>query len=216
MIEEMRSGPYEVATLFDGSSLEHWSHADGSPAGWVLDEDEGCMTVAPRAGNILSDERHEDCFLHLEFRCPDMPEAEGQHKGNSGVYLQGRYEIQVLDSYGWETPGLGDCGAIYNQHAPLVNACRPPEQWQSYDVIFRAPRLDEQGQIVECARMTLLLNGLVIHNNIVLTGPTGGHLDENIGEPGVVMLQDHGDVVSYRNIWLVHLPAQGAQQYEPA
>ncbi|MFW6437639.1 MAG: 3-keto-disaccharide hydrolase, partial [Armatimonadota bacterium] len=141
--------------------------------------------------------------------------AEGQAKGNSGVFLQGRYEIQVLDSYGWERPGLGDCGAIYNQHAPLVNACTPPEQWQSYDIIFRAPRLDEQGEVIEYPRMTVFQNGILIQNNAVLTGPTGGQLDEKVGEPGPLMLQDHGDLVSFRNIWLVHLPEESSSSYEP-
>jgi hypothetical protein len=214
--EPMQDGPYEVMTLFNGSTMQQFSHRDGSKPGWDLDEDEGSMTVVPGTGNIISNEQFADCFLHLEFRCPDMPEAEGQAKANSGVFLQGRYEVQVLDSYGWETPGLGDCGAIYNQHAPLVNACRPPEQWQAYDIIFRAPRLDEDGEVIEYPRMTVFLNGVLIHNNAVMTGPTGGELDDEMGEPGPLMLQDHRDEVSYRNIWLVHLPEEGSSEYEPS
>ena len=122
----------------------------------------------------MTEETFTDFMLHLEFMTPDMPEATGQAKGNSGVFLQGRYEIQVLDSYGIKTPGKGDCGAIYNQFAPLVNACKPPLEWQTYDAVFRAPRVDDAGKIVEPARMTVLQNGLVIHNNVQLPGVTVG------------------------------------------
>jgi hypothetical protein len=144
-----------------------------------------------------------------------MPEATGQAKGNSGVFLQGRYEIQVLDSYGINIPGMGDCGAIYNQFAPLVNACRPPMEWQSYDVAFRAPRVDEGGNVVEGARVTVLQNGLVIQNNVQLPGVTGGSLDEAVGEPGPLLLQDHRNLVAYRHIWAVPLPLEGSDVYEP-
>jgi hypothetical protein len=144
-----------------------------------------------------------------------MPEATGQAKGNSGVYLQGRYEIQVLDSYGINIPGKGDCGAIYNQFAPLVNACRPPMEWQTYDVIFRAPRLNEAGEVEEGVRLTVLQNGQVIHNNVQLPGVTGGAIDDRVGEPGPLLLQDHGNLVAYRNIWAVPLPLKGSDTYEP-
>ncbi len=213
-MESMRGGPYQVVTLFDGSGFDGWRSRDGGEVGWSIDK--GAMTVVPGAGSVVTEETFTDCFLHVEFRCPDMPEAEGQHKGNSGVYLQGRYEVQVLDSYGWEVPGLGDCGAIYNQHSPLVNACLPPEQWQSYDIVFRAPRFDEDGNQISDARLTVFLNGVLIHNNVELNGPTGGHLDEDVAEPGPLMLQDHRDVVSYRNIWLVHVPEEASAQYEPS
>jgi hypothetical protein len=103
-----------------------------------------------------------------------------QRAGTSGVFLQGRYEIQVLDSYGWEVPGLGDCGAIYNQHAPLVNACKPALEWQTYDVVFRAARLDGAGKVVEPVRLTVLQNGIAIHNHLQLPGPTGGAIDMSL------------------------------------
>ncbi len=216
MTEAMRNGPYEVVMLFDGSTMQHFAHKNGGEPGWALNEDEGSMTVVARTGSIISAEKFTDCFLHLEFRCPDMPEATGQAKGNSGVYLQGRYEIQVLDSSGWEVPGLGDCGGIYNQHSPLVNACKPGGEWQSYDIIFHAARLDERGKVIEFPRMTIFLNGVLIQNNAMLTGPTGGQLDDKMGEPGPLMLQDHGDAVSFRNIWLVHLPEEASTEYEPS
>ena len=145
-----------------------------------------------------------------------MPEATGQAKGNSGVYLQGRYEIQVLDSYGWDVPGLGDCGAVYNQYAPLVNACTPAMEWQSYDIIFRAVRCDSSGNVVENARVTVIHNGVVIHNNAELQSPTGGAVGADESQPGPLLLQDHGNPVSYRNVWLVHLPEKGSDQYEPS
>ena len=115
--------PEGAVVLFNGKDLTNWHTRDGGPAGWQVED--GVATVVRGTGDILSAETFLDAYLHLEWMEPDMPEATGQAKGNSGVYLQGRYEIQVLDSYGWAVPGLGDCGAIYNMHAPLVNACKP-------------------------------------------------------------------------------------------
>jgi hypothetical protein len=204
--------PAGAVVLFDGC-LRNWHTRDGGPAGWKVED--GIATVVPGTGNIISNEVYQDVYLHVEFRLPNMPEATGQHKANSGVYLQGRYEIQVLDSSGWDIPGLGDCGAIYNQFAPLVNACKSAEEWQTYDVLFRSARLDEAGNVVEPVRMTVLHNSICIHNNVQLPGITGGSLDDKEGAPGPLLLQDHGDLVSYRNIWLAPLPEQGSDTYEP-
>ena len=194
--------------LFNGADLSNWTTRDGQPAGWKVEGE--VMHVVPKTGDIISRQRFNDFYMHLEFRCPDMPEASGQAKGNSGVFLQGRYEIQVLDSYGLDSPGMGDCGAIYNQCAPLVNACRPPMEWQSYDVFFRGPRDGAAGP-----RLTVLQNGQVIHNNVELPGVTGAAIDEAVEEAGPLLLQDHGDLVCYRNIWVEELALVGSDTYEP-
>ena len=205
--------PANAVVLFNGKDLSNWTTRDGGPAGWKVED--GIMQIEPRTGDVVTTERFTDCLLHLEFRCPDMPEATGQGKGNSGVYLQGRYEVQVLDSYGLNIPGMGDCGAIYNQFAPLLNACKPPMTWQTYDIVFRAARVNDGGEVEEPARLTIAQNGLVIHNNVQVQGPTGGAMDEQVGEPGPLLLQDHGNLVAYRNIWAVHLPSKGSDTYEP-
>jgi hypothetical protein len=206
--------PERAVVLFDGSGFNGWRHrGSGAAVQWRLEGD--AMVVVPGSGDIVSTETFADALLHLEFRVPDMPEAKGQGKGNSGIFLQGRYEIQVLDSHGWARPGKGDCGAIYNQHAPLLNACRPPLQWQSYDIAFRAARVGEGGEVQEAARVTVAQNGLIIHNNVVLQGVTGGAADQSVGTPGPLRLQDHRNTVAFRNIWLLHLPASGSDQYAP-
>ncbi|MCK5380823.1 MAG: DUF1080 domain-containing protein [Candidatus Latescibacteria bacterium] len=205
--------PSNAVVLFGGKDVSNWTTRDGRPAGWKVQD--GILHVVPGTKDIMSTERFTDFFLHLEFRCPDMPEATGQAKGNSGVFLQGRYEIQVLDSYGLNIPGKGDCGGIYDQFAPLVNACNPPMEWQTYGVIFRAARVNDGGAVQEPVRLTVLQNGLVILNNVQLPGVTGAALDEQVGDPGPILLQDHKDLVCYRNIWAVHLPLEGSDTYEP-
>ena len=204
--------PKEAVVLFDGSSLDGWTSMDGSPPGWVVTD--GTMQVVPRTGDIFTQELFTDHCLHIEFLLADMPDATGQGKCNSGVFLQGRYEIQVLDSSGWDIPGLGDCGGIYNQYAPLTNACKPALTWQTFDVIFRAPRC-EGAVVKEGARLTVLHNGIIIHNNVELPGVTGAPTDTNVQLPGHLRLQDHGNLVSYRNIWAVRLPREGAAEYPP-
>jgi hypothetical protein len=201
--------PADAVVLFGGEDLANWTRMNGDPAAWPVAE--GAMTS--RGGDIMSKEQHKDVYLHIEWKEPDMPEARGQGKGNSGVMLQGRYEIQVLDSYRVEGPGTGDCGAIYAQHAALVNACRPPLEWQTFDAFFRAPRFDDQGNMLEAARFTVLQNGIVIQNNVEVTGVNYGPRDADLSTPGPLVLQDHGCAVEYRNIWLIHLPEKGSDQY---
>ena len=208
----MLQTPRDTAVvLFDGKDLSNWTKLDGETPAWEIAD--GAITVTAGGGDIVTRERFTDFLLHLEFMTPDMPDATGQAKGNSGVFLQGRYEIQVLDSYGIDVPGKGDCGAIYNQFASLVNACKPPLEWQTYDVIFRAARVGESGGIEENARVTVLQNGTVIQNNVQLLGATGGATDEDAAEPGPLRLQDHGNPVKYRNIWIAPLPLKGSDVY---
>ena len=207
----IQTPPDTAVVLFDGKDLSNWTKLDGGAPAWEVAD--GAMTVTAGGGDIVSREQFNDFLLHLEFMTPDMPDATGQAKGNSGVFLQGRYEIQVLDSYGIDVPGMGDCGAIYNQFASLVNACKPPLEWQTYDVIFRAARVGESGEIEENARVTVLQNGIVIQNNVQMLGATGGATDEDAAEPGPLRLQDHGNPVKYRNIWIVPVPLKGSDVY---
>ena len=175
---------------------------DPSVVKWKLAD--GAMEVAAGTGSIVTKKKFKDFKLHIEFRTPFMPEARGQGRGNSGVYLQGRYEVQVLDSYGLESKD-NECGGIYQVGAPLVNMCAPPMQWQTYDITYHAPRFDEAGKKVKNAVVTVLHNGVVIHDNKEIPRPTGGALDANENEPGAIYLQDHGNPVQYRNIWVVEL-----------
>lgn len=204
--------PQGATVLFDGTSLDNWTAMDGSPAPWLLAD--GVVQVVPTSGDICTRQLFTDHFLHLEFRLSAMPEATGQWKANSGVFLQGRYEIQVLDSSGWDIPGLGDCGAVYDQYAPLTNACKPAMEWQTYDAIFRAPRCE--GKVVkEAARLTLFHNGIIIHNNVQLPGVTGAPTDLHVQLPGHLRLQDHNNIIWFRNIWAQPLPREGSSTYGP-
>ena len=205
--------PEGAVVLFDGNSLDGWRNKEGETAQWEIEE--GAMKVVPGTGDIGSVEKFEDHFLHLEFKLSDMPEATGQKKANSGVFLQGRYEIQVLDSSGWDIPGFADCGAMYNQYAPLTNACKKALEWQTYDVVFRAPRC-EGAVVKENARVTVFHNGVLIQNNVIMAGVTGAPTDTKVQLAGHLRLQDHSDIVWYRNIWAQHLPAEGAKVYGPS
>lgn len=211
------AGPYQEAgkgpeALFDvafapessGSDVKwKWINAhdsSGDRVKWSLVD--GAMEVKGGTGNIVTKDRFRDFKLHIEFRTPFMPAARGQGRGNSGVYLQGRYEIQVLDSYGLEGRD-NECGGIYQVGAPMVNMALPPLQWQTYDITFRAPRFDASGNKTENAVVTVIHNGVTIHDRRKLPGPTGGAMDGNESEPGGIYLQDHGNPVQFRNIWLV-------------
>lgn len=193
--------PEEAVVLFDGTSLDGWMQRDGKPAGWSLREDGG-MEVA--RGDILTRRSFGDVRIHLEFRTPLMPEARGQGRGNSGVYVQGRYEVQVLDSFGLEPMDNG-CGALYRIAPPRVNASLPPLQWQTYEITFRAPRFDSRGRKTGNARITVRHNGEVIHLNRELPGVSRGGVSNEENERGPLLLQDHRDRVQYRNIWVLAL-----------
>lgn len=190
----------EKVILFDGTSTEKWTDLGGNPVNWEVRD--GIMTVGH--GNIKSTEVYGDAHLHVEWREPDMPEATGQGKGNSGVYIHGCYEVQVLDSYGIEHPDKSDCGAVYGIYAPLVNACKPALEWQTYDIYVRAP-IFENGECVKSGYVTILQNGVCIHNNVELYRTNPGGITENRVPEGPLVLQDHGNPVSYRNIWFERL-----------
>jgi hypothetical protein len=193
--------PFGAVVLFDGSDFKHWKHTKksaGEPVRWRL-LDNGAMQVRKGTGSIVTKKKFNDFRLHIEFRTPFMPEARGQKRGNSGVYLQERYEIQVLDSYGLEGKD-NECGGIYKIAEPLVNMCAPPLQWQTYDITFYAP-----GDGRDNAQVTVIHNGVSIHEAVQLPKPTGGALDKDVNKAGGIYLQDHGDPVQYRNIWLIEL-----------
>jgi hypothetical protein len=196
--------PAGAVVLFDGENLYQWQHPKKpGPVEWKLVDD--AMEAQRGAGSIITKRKFTDLKLHLEFRTPFMPKARGQGRGNSGVYLQGRYEVQVLDSYGLEGRD-NECGGVYKVAAPLVNMCAPPMQWQSYDIVFRAPRFDAAGAAVKNACLTVLHNGVKIHDSVEAPRPTAAASDSRVTDPGGIYLQDHGNPVQYRNIWLVELP----------
>ncbi|MFH0989991.1 MAG: DUF1080 domain-containing protein [bacterium] len=198
--------PAGAIVLFDGTSLDAWESRDvkkkGTPAAWKLTQ--GAMEVMPGTGDIVTKQKFTDFRLHVEFRSPFMPEAKGQARGNSGVYLQGRYEVQVLDSYGLSGED-NECGGIYKVAKPRVNMCAPPMQWQSYDITFHAPRFDKDGKKIKDALLTVSHNGVSIHEDLTIPGLTGGAVDDDVKLPGGILFQDHGNLVQYRNIWLVEL-----------
>jgi hypothetical protein len=189
--------PEGAVVLFDGKNLDAWTKRDGkTPADWPVTD--GIVTVGH--GDIQTRRRFGDFKLHLEFNVPYMPKARGQGRGNSGVYLGGIYELQVLDSYGLKLQN-NDCGAIYTQVVPSVNACKPPLQWQSYDVTFHKAVRDGQGQVTKKARVTVIQNGIMTIDDAEI-GPTPGGAGNQPGEDGPILLQDHGNPVQYRNIWI--------------
>jgi Domain of Unknown Function (DUF1080) len=197
--------PSDATILFDGKELGQWITADGSPAKWEVKD--GSFTVVKGTGDIKTKRTFGDIQLHIEWRSPTVIEGEGQGRGNSGIFLQERYELQVLDSYESITYSNGQAGSIYKQHIPLVNATRKPGEWQSYDVVFIAPRFSENGRIISPARITVIHNGILIQNNVEIWGSTeykGLPVYQSHGKASL-KLQDHGNPVSYRNIWIREL-----------
>jgi len=183
----------------------NWLKKDGSASEW--DFDNGILTVKPGAGDIISKYAFEDCHLHLEWRSPIVIKGEGQGRGNSGIFLQSRYEIQILDCFNNETYYNGQAASVYKQHPPLFNACSKTGEWNTYDIIYKAPVFDMVGNKIASARATVIHNGIVVQNNTEIFGTT-----EYIGYPknifhggAPLILQDHGDLVSFRNIWVRRL-----------
>lgn len=198
--------PSDAIVLFDGKNLDEWTSIEGGPAMWTLGE--GCMTVKPKSGDIVTKRSFGDCQLHIEWRSPTDTSQKGQIRGNSGIFLQKRYELQILDSYKNQTYSNGQAGSMYKQAIPLVNVCRKPGEWQSYDIIFQAPRFSDNGRIAIPAHITVLHNGVLILNHVEIQGSTAyigpvSYTMHCMKEP--LSLQDHGDRVSYRNIWIREL-----------
>ena len=205
--------PADAIVLFGGeeSDLANWQKGDGDDATWMVVDD--YMVVPKKAGAIRTREVFGNCQLHIEWSTPvGVPEkVTGQKRSNSGVFLVGPYEVQVLDSYGHETYADGQAAALYGQHPPMVNACRAPGEWQSYDIAFMRPLFDENGTCIRKARITVFHNGVCVHNNLEIEGRTSHkkkakyspHPDE-----GPIQLQDHGNPMRFRNIWVRRLPEQ--------
>jgi hypothetical protein len=193
--------PSDAVVLFDGRSMAGWVNRKGEATGCKAENGE--MVCATGSGDVYSEQKFLNAQIHLEFLIPEMPAQKGQLKGNSGVYIQGLTELQILDGYQNPTYATGQVGAIYGQHAPKVNASRKPGEWSSFDIIYRAPKCSERGALLETGRMTVFLNGVLVQDNERL-GYRGG-----MCQPGPLMLQDHSGfkdaphtVMKFRNIWI--------------
>jgi hypothetical protein len=201
------AAPSDAIVLFDGADLAAWRHADGSPARWRIED--GAFTVIAGTGGIRTTRAFGDAQLHIEWRAPARVEGRSQDRGNSGVFLQGQYEVQVLDSYDNPTYVNGQAGSVYKQHIPLVNASRKPGEWQSYDIVFRAPRFAEDGSVQTPAYLTVFHNGVLVQDRVEVKGITvnrGTPYYEKHEPKLPLMLQDHGSPVSFRNVWIRELP----------
>ena len=198
--------PADAVVLFDGKSLASWTDAKGQPARWKVEN--GYMEVVPKTGGLRTVQGFGDCQLHVEWMAPAPARGAGQDRGNSGVFLMDLYEVQVLDCYGNETDADGMTAAIYGQFPPAVNACRPPGEWQTYDIVFHRPRFETDGKLLAPARMTVFHNGILVHEGAVLTGPTAHKARPPYKMHAAklpVSLQDHDHPVRYRNIWIREL-----------
>lgn len=192
--------PSDAIILFDGKDLSKW---DGG-SNWIIRD--GVATV--NGGSIATKQSFGSCQLHVEWAAPEKVEGTGQGRGNSGIFLQNRYEVQVLDSYQNSTYPVGQAGALYNEYPPLVNACRPPGEWQTYDIVFEAPRFEDSGKLLKPGYLTVIQNGVLIQNHVEILGDTSwltapGYTPHPPKQP--LGLQDHGCPVRYRNIWIREL-----------
>ena len=213
--EKVGKAPSDATILFDGKDLSQWSSMDGSLTRWVVKD--GAMECVAGSGYVRTRQCFGDCQLHIEWATPSPAHGEGQGRGNSGVFFAlDRYEIQVLDSYENKTYADGAVGAVYGQYPPLANVCLPPGQWQTYDIVYTAPRFDEADELRSPARLTVFQNGVLIQNNVQLTGPTSwlerapyrAHPEK---QP--ISLQDHGHPVHFRNIWVRELDKPGKKEF---
>ncbi len=205
--EQPGQPPSDAVVLFDGKDISQWVSMDGSPTKWVIHD--GALECVPGSGYVRTLQAFGDCQLHVEWAAPNPPHGESQGRGNSGVFFGfGRYEVQVLDSYQAKTYSDGSAASIYGQYPPLVNASLPPGAWQIYDIVWTAPRFDSDGKLLSKARITVLHNGVLVQNNVELTGPTGwvGRVPYQAHpERTPIAFQDHGNPVRYRNVWVREL-----------
>ena len=200
------TAPSDAIILFDGTDLSLWEDKEGNPAQWLVED--SVLTIVPGTPGIRTKQHFGDVQLHIEWRTPPEARGEGQDRGNSGIYLQSRYELQVLDSYESPTYPNGQAGSIYKQHAPLVNACLAPGEWQTYEIVFMAPRFNPDSTLYAPGTFTVFHNGILIQNHVALRGTI-----VFIGLPAYdyhdlkqsLFLQDHDHPVSYRNIWIREL-----------
>jgi hypothetical protein len=200
--------PSDAIVLFDGKDLSQWvsQAAAGGPAPWTVAD--GIVTVKPKSGGIQTKQAFGSCQLHIEFATPSVVEGTGQGRGNSGVFLMNNYELQVLDSYQNPTYFHGQAGAIYKQHAPLVNASRKPGEWQAYDVVFHAPKFDADGKLLQRATFTVFHNGVLIQDHVIVMGVTAHDKAPYYEAHAAKMplsLQDHNNPMRFRNIWIREL-----------
>lgn len=200
--------PSDAIVLFDGKNLAAWesTKTPGAPAPWKIEG--GILTIVPKSGGIRTKRSFGDVQLHLEFRTPAEIRGSGQNRGNSGVFLMGRYEVQVLDSHDNKTYANGQAGAVYKQHPPLVNASRPPGEWQTFDIVWIAPRFGTDGGLLAPARITVFHNGVLVQHNVEIKGPTtyrGFPAYKAHADKLPIELQDHHEPVSYRNLWVREL-----------
>jgi len=200
--------PSDAIVLFDGNSGSAWQQKNGGDLKWTVGD--GAMTVKPGTGDIITKQKFGDCQMHIEWRIDKNVKGENQDRGNSGIFLMGRYELQVLDNYNAinKTYANGQAGSIYKQSPPLVNVCKAPGEWQSYDIIFTAPRFSENGTVITPAHITVLQNGVLVQNNTTIWGNSvyiGSPTYEKHDAKESIVLQDHSHLTSYRNIWIREL-----------
>lgn len=194
--------PSDAIWLFNGKDFAHWTQGGGAPK-WKIEN--GTMEVVGKSGDIATKDEFGDAQVHLEFATPTKVEGESQGRGNSGVFFHGQFEVQVLDSHNNKTYADGQAGALYGQWPPLVNAIRPPGEWNTYDIVFEAPRFDAAGKLVKPGYVTAFLNGVCVQNRQELNGPTNHRATDPYkaySGKGNLRLQDHGNPTRFRNIWL--------------
>lgn len=202
--KENHTPPSDAIVLFDGSNLDAWtSLKSGGAANWTIND--GFFTVNPGTGDIATKESFGDVQVHIEWKAPDVVKGDGQGRGNSGLFFMNRYEVQILDSYDNRTYSNGQAGSLYKEGIPLANATRSPSEWNTYEVIFTAPRFNKDGIVISPAYVTVIHNGVLVQNHYEVKGTTayiGVHQYEPHAAELPIKLQDHGNLVNFRNIWV--------------